>query len=62
MIIILGSFISNMKDPEIPSFGATCHGTYIIDLNVYFSVIAFKLMTSLLLDHDAFFIFLMQCD
>ena len=39
-----------MKDPKIPSFKATGHGIYEMELNVYLSIIAFKLMTSSLLD------------
>ena len=42
--------ISNMKDPKIPSFRATGHSTYKLELNVHLSIIAFKLMTSSLLD------------
>ena len=39
-----------MKDPGIPSFRATGHSTHKLELNVYLSIIAFKLMTSSLLD------------
>ena len=39
-----------MKDPKIPSFKATDYSTYKIEQNVYLSIIAFKLMTSSLLD------------
>ena len=42
--------ISNMKDLKIPSFKATGHDTYEIELNVYLSIIAFKLMTPSLID------------
>ena len=50
-----------MKDPKIPSFRATGHSTHKLELNVYLSIIAFKLMTSSLLDPwGVFFPFMMQ--